>query len=78
MCRSCQVCCECKPQFNKPEPSKLVKATQPLERLNIDFKGELSSVSGNSYILTIVDEYSRFPFAYPCKDMKTTTVIENL
>ena len=30
------------------------------------------------YILVIIDEYSRFPFAYPCRDMTATTVINCL
>ena len=28
----------CKPQYYSPEPSHLIKATQPFERLNLDFK----------------------------------------
>ena len=67
---SCNVCAECKPQFMKPPKMNLVKATQPFERLSIDFKGPLPSVSANKYILTVTDEYSRFPFAIPCKDVK--------
>ena len=59
----CRVCAECKPRFHKPEETHLIKATQLFERINIDFKGPLPSVSTNKYILTIIDEYSRFPFA---------------
>ena len=29
-------------------------------------------------MFVIVDEYSRFPFVYACKDMKTSTVIKKL
>jgi len=65
---TCQICCECKPQFYRPEPGHVVKATQPFERLNIDFKGPLPSNNQNKYILTVVDEYSRFPFVFPCRD----------
>ena len=36
--RSYQICNECKPRFYRPEPTKLIKATQPMERLNLDFK----------------------------------------
>ena len=61
MTKSCQICNECKPCFDSPEPTKLIKATQPIQRLNLDFKGPLPSNSNNKYILTIVDEYSRFP-----------------
>ena len=75
----CSVCARCKPNFFKAPSSKLVKATSPFERISIDFKGPLpTSPNGNQYILTIVDEYSRFPLAYPCRDMTTSTVIRCL
>ena len=75
---SCDACAKLKPQFLKPVNPPLIKATQPFERLSIDFKGPLPSVSKNVYMLTIIDEYSRFPFVYPCKDMLTETVIKCL
>ena len=77
MIESCRVCRELKPRFHKSS-GVLVKATQPMQQLNIDFKGPLpaSSSSANRYILTLVDEFSRFPFAFPCKDMKSSTVIK--
>ena len=56
----------------------LVKATQPFERLNLDFKGPLPSKTQNKYMLTIIDEYSRFPFIIPCPDVTATTVIQGL
>ena len=61
---SCPTCQKLKPQYHKSSGT-LIKATQPFERINIDFKGLLPSVTNNRYILTIVDEYSRFPFAFP-------------
>ena len=61
MTSSCPVCAECEPQYGKPPQSHLIKATQPFERLNVDFKGPLPSASRNRYMLTIVNEYSRFP-----------------
>ena len=71
---SCPICAECKPRFSKLLQSVLVKATRPLERLNIDFKDPLPSATRNKYILTVVDEYSRFPFAYPCSNIDAETV----
>ena len=76
--RRCRICSECKPQFARPDPAKLIKSTRPFERLNIDFKGPLPSVTRNKYILTIVDEYSRCPFVYPCANTSTQTVINCL
>ena len=78
MCNACRECAEIKPRFYRPEPSKLIKATQPLERLNIDFKGPLPSTNQNRYFLDIVDEYSRFPFAIPVPDMSTSTIKNSL
>ena len=38
---SCPICAECKPIFYKPTESHLIKATEPFETLNVDFKGPL-------------------------------------
>ncbi|XP_014366187.2 uncharacterized protein LOC106717015 [Papilio machaon] len=73
----CRICAEVKPRFVKKQGT-LIKATAPFERLNIDFKGPLPSTTSTRYILTIIDEYSRFPFAYPCKDLSAATVMKCL
>ena len=73
-CDQCSICRELKPCFYKSS-GKLIHATRPLERLNIDFKGPLPSTNQYRYFLTVVDEYSRFPFAFPCKDMTSSTVV---
>ena len=78
VCENCPTCAELKPQFFSPPFGKLIKATQPMERLNIDFKGPLPSSTRNKYFLCIIDEYSRFPFCYPCADMSTSTIIKCL
>jgi len=77
-CSSCPVCAELKPRYYDAPQGTLVKATTPFERLNIDFKGPLPTDSGNKYILTIVDEFSRFPFAFPCPDTTSNTVVRCL
>ena len=74
MTNSCLTCNECKPRFFKPETTPLIKATKAFERLNLDFKGPLPSATRNKYILTVIDECSRFPFAFPCAEMTTTTI----
>ena len=71
---SCRMCSAVKPQFYRPPLSQLVKATQPFERLNIDFKGPLPCNSPQRYLLTVVDEYSRFPFAFPCSNVNAQSV----
>ena len=72
----CQTCAETKPRYHKPEEVPLIKATQPFEWINIDFKGPLPSNNGNKYFLNIVDEYSRFPFVFPCSDISTSATNE--
>ena len=75
---SCKMCAELKPRFRTPPMGTLIKSTQPMERLNIDFKGPLSSSTPNKYFITIIDEYSRFPFVYPCSNISSQTVIKCL
>ena len=75
---SCRTCAEIKPRFYKPKTGVMIKATQPFERLNLDFKGPLPSKTRNRYILTVVDEYSRFPFAFPCSDISAAAIIQCL
>ena len=74
MTADCQTCSMIKPNFHKPSNLHLIKSTQPFDRLSIDFKGPLPSSSQNRYLLTIVDEFSRFTFAYPCPNMESKTV----
>lgn len=73
---SCKTCCECKPRYHRPESANLIKATQPFERLNVDFKGPLPSTNCNKYFLMVVDEFSRYPFVFPCADMTSATIIK--
>ena len=75
ICKECRICKEVKPKYYRPNDVHLIKATQPFERISIDFKGPLPSSTPEQYMLTIVDEYSGFPFAYPVKDMTTQTII---
>ena len=74
LCAECRVCAIEKPRYFRPVNPPLIKSTKPFERLSIDFKGALPTVTRNSYMLTVVDEYSRFTFAFPCADMTTETV----
>ena len=76
MTKNCKECLEIKPHFAKTKTTTLIKVTQPFERLNLDFKSLLPSVSKYRYFLTIIDEYSRFPFAFSCSDMTPKTVIQ--
>ena len=75
VCLNCRICAELKPNFYQRKNNKLIKATRPIERFSIDFKGPLPSLSRNKYFLAVIDEYSRFPFVIPCSNMSTETVI---
>ena len=75
---TCPICRECKLAFHHTHSAHLIKATQPFERINIDFKGPLPTNNKNKYFLNVVDEYSRFPFVFPCPDVSTPTVIKCL
>ena len=76
MTSSCPTCSGIKLHFFKPHP---VKASQLFERFNLNFKRPLSSQSqNNKYILTIIDNFSQFHFAFPCPDRSINTVIKCL
>ena len=75
---TCQICKELKPQFFKPQPAQLLTATRPWERLSMDFVGPLPSTTKNKFLLVIVDEYSRYPFAWPCSSIRSDVVIGHL
>ena len=76
MTTACSVCAELKSRFYRSSGT-LIKVTQTFERLNTDFKGRLPSSNKNEYMLTI-DEFSRFPFVFPCQDVNSSTVIKCL
>ncbi|KAA3675181.1 uncharacterized protein DEA37_0011386 [Paragonimus westermani] len=71
----CSTCAERKPRFYTPPRANHIEATQPFERLSVDFRGPLPSTSCNKYLLTVIDEFSRFPFAFACSDISSSTVI---
>jgi hypothetical protein len=75
--RRCKTCSEVKPNFVKFQGT-LIKATRPFERLNVDFKGPLPTSSKNRYLFVVIDEFSRFPFAFPTKDTSTDSALQCL
>jgi transposase InsO family protein len=75
---ACATCKELKPRYFNPPPSSLITSTRPWKRLSMDFVGPMPSASPNKYLLVIVDEYSRYPFAFPCSRMTDDVVISHL
>ena len=68
-----------KPRFVKTDCGNLIQASRPWQRISVDFKGPLPiTKDGNEHLLIIVDEFSRFPFAVPCKDTTSDSVIAAL
>jgi len=66
-----------KPRFYRPTQEHLVKATSAWERVSVDFKGPIvTSPRGNRFLFVVVDEYSRFPFAFACKDTSASSVVK--
>lgn len=52
---------ELKQLFHQSPEGTLIKATEPMECISIDFKGRLPTATHNLYWLVIVDQYSRYP-----------------
>ena len=69
---------ECKPRHCSSGEVRLIKATQPLEWLILDFIGPLATFNQNKHILAVVDEFSRFPLAFSIKDVIAVSVIGHL
>lgn len=75
ICSQCSICSQIKPRYFRPPVSSLIRSLHPFDRISVDFIGPKPSSTKNKYLLVMVDEYSRFPFVYPCADMSTLTVI---
>jgi len=53
-------------------------ASKPFEKVFMDIVGTLpQSYSGNSYILTMLDDFSKFAWASPMKDHEANTVSQH-
>ena len=71
----CKICAEVKPWFFRPPLGKLIHATAPWQRISIDFVGPNASNTANLYLFTVIDEYSRYPFAFPVQKQSLQTVM---
>ncbi|KAL4100697.1 hypothetical protein QTP88_020731 [Uroleucon formosanum] len=78
--KKCPVC-----QINKT-PNQIIKepmvitttASKPFEKVFVDIVGPLNkSYHGNSYILTLIDDFSKFTWACAMKDHEANTVAQH-
>lgn len=72
--QECDICARNKPQFAKQPTGTLCRSDKPWMRISVDFVGPKPS-SGKQYLFTIIDEYSRFPFAFPVDGPTTDAAI---
>ena len=76
---NCRVCAQIKPRWVKPPVAHVIKSTSPWQRLSLDFMtNKPLSPDGYCNILTVIDEYSHFPFVFSTKDRSSNTVMNCL
>lgn len=80
VCENCETCAKVKPRWQRQTVvMNLIESTKPMQRWSIDFLVDKPpTVDGKSNILTVVDEYSRFVFAFATSDRSSKTVIQAL
>ncbi|XP_068237219.1 uncharacterized protein [Palaemon carinicauda] len=65
VCASCRICAQQKPKFHRPGKGVLIKATQPMERLSIDFKGLCPLPRAISTFLRLLTSIHVSPLCFP-------------
>ena len=78
--RKCLTCQQTKRPAPKPRaPLQNIKSGYPFERFGIDCVGPLPTTSnGNRFNIVVVDYFSKYPFAFASKDIKSETIAEKL
>ena len=76
VCTNCRICAEVKPRYYSKPSKSLIKSTRLWERVRVDFKGPVAGRSNN--IFFVVDDLSRYPFAFACNNISSSTVIKCL
>ena len=78
--RKCRECAIHKPsRENTIAPMKHIKASRPLQILQLDFVGPVTKSNDNKkYILTMIDHFTKYAQAYATKKCDTNTVINCL
>lgn len=77
--RSCIKCQQCKVTRHNSTPTQTIQPPeQKFDAINIDIVGPLPPSRNYTYLLTIVDRFSRWCEAIPLSDIKATTVCDAL
>jgi transposase InsO family protein len=78
--RKCQECALHKfSRENKIAPLQPIKSTRPLQIVQIDFTGELTTThDGKKYILTVIDHFTKYARAYATSNRESKTVVRCL
>ena len=75
-CRNCIQCQKTKVhRHNVTNLQRYPPPSQKFADINLDLSGPLPDSNGYSYILVIVDRFSRWPVAIPLPDCKTHTIL---
>lgn len=69
--QTCRICSMTRPRFYDP-PMTPIMTQSPMQCLAADYIGPLPVYLGYKYALVIIDVYSRFPFVFPVKTLKTS------
>ena len=77
--RHCVACQKAKIQIHsRPPPQKFVVPSRRFAHVHVDILGPFPVCRGMSYLLTVMDRFSRWPEAIPMADMKIDSCVRAL